>query len=101
MTFHGICPDPLGQIPYLGAPGSYLFPALPNCKDGPISSHCIVNPLQPKGFIYKWANTPQYRDPSLRTLQPITTIQVTSILQCTVVLVAQAVPIAATSVSNS
>ena len=26
----------------------------------------IVNPFQPKGFIQKWANNPQYCDPSLK-----------------------------------
>ena len=25
----------------------------------------IVNPFEPKGSIYRWANDPQYRDPSL------------------------------------
>ena len=26
----------------------------------------IVNPFQSKGFLQKWANDPQYRDPSLQ-----------------------------------
>ncbi len=48
MIFLGICPYPLG--PNTLSRQTRVLP---------------INPLQPKSFIQKWANTPQYRDPSL------------------------------------